>query len=93
MLYEWSKLNPNILLTQDNLIPQSVKNTVANATAMPNVVTRNVNNAPTLHLDKLVEINGNIGSSIELKQVKAIADKACDNLVRKINNGIKYRCI
>jgi len=77
-LYEWSKLKPV------NNMSSVINNTIPN-------INKNENNTPSLHLDKLVEINGSVGSSVDLKQVEIIANKAVDNLVNKMYDGVKYR--
>lgn len=80
-IFDWSKFNP------DMFVPQFARNIV---TSVPEIVPKNVNNAPSLHLDKLVEINGNVGSSIDVKQVEAISNKACNNLIKMMYDAKKY---
>ena len=78
-IFDWSKINP------DALIPQFTKNVFND---IPKVVTRNVNNTPSLHLDKLIHIDK--ADSTNIKQMESIANRACDRLVNKLYDGKVY---
>lgn len=82
-IFEWSKLHPI------DMIPWSVRNSMQNvANNFPQVATRNVNNTPSLHLDKLIHIDK--VDSTNIKQMESIANKACDRLVNKLYDGKVY---
>ncbi len=79
-IFDWSKINPDIL------IPQGIQSSIS---SLPQVTTRNIsNNSPSIHLDKLIHIDK--VDSANIGQMERIANKACDRLVEKMNFSLKY---
>lgn len=80
-IFDWAKFNPA------DLVPYNMFGSL-NMTP-PEIRTRDVNNNTPVQIGNLISVQGNIDSS-NIKQMESIANKAVDNLVYKMNKGIKY---
>lgn len=85
-IFEWAKFNP------EDFVPINMTDYMDNlrASTMPNILPNNVNNSSVnVHYDSLITVQGSLNST-DVTQMEAIANKAVDRMVDKINDGIAY---
>lgn len=86
-IFEWAKFNP------EDFVPINMTDYMDNLRAgtMPTILPNNVvnNSSVNVHYDSLINVQGSLNST-DVKQMEAIASKAVDRMVDKINDGITY---
>ena len=80
-----SKINP------EDLVPLSMTHYLDNLRemTMPQVLPNTVNNSNPVQIGNLINVQGSIDSS-NIKQMESIANKAVNNLVNKLHDGLTY---